>query len=148
MSTDLYSLENQENSTSKNTFTWIKCNESTSAQKVYFYHNKDKTQWAIEGLIGSYKDRNLLGYHFKIPYEEGDITKTYNLTSEFGAYHSTDSPGHETQTYRAEEAEVTISINTFTERATGSFKATFKDESAHMNVTGDFEMYEIQKEYP
>ncbi|MCF5688335.1 hypothetical protein [Pseudomonas sp. PA-1-3F] len=146
MSTDLYSLENQENSTSKNTFTWIKCNESTSAERVYFYHNKDKTRWAIEGLIGSFKDKNLLGYHFKIPYEEGNITKTYNLTTEFGGYHSIDYPNYAVTHYLAEEAQVTITINTFTQRATGSFKATFEDRSAHMNVTGDFEMFEIQYE--
>ncbi|MBI6658224.1 hypothetical protein YA0720_08695 [Pseudomonas carnis] len=147
MSTDLSSLKDHENSTPKNIFTWIKSNERTSAEKVYFYHNKDKTVWALEGVTGSFKDGDLLGYHFKIPYEEGDITKTYKLTSEFGAYHSIDYPSHATRAYRAEEAEVTITINTFTERATGSFKATFREQSAHMNVTGDFEMYYIQKEY-
>ena len=148
MSTDLYSLEDHENPTSKNTFTWIKCNESTSAKRVYFYHNKDKTGWALKGATGSIRNKNLLLYSFKIPYEEGNITKTYNLTYEFQAQESIDDPADAIITYMAEEAEVTITINTLTERATGSFKATFKDESAHMNVTGDFEMYEIQKEYP
>lgn len=146
MSTDLYSLENQENSTSKNTFTWIKCNESTSAERVYFYHNKDKTGWALKGATGSIRNKNLLLYSFKIPYEEGNITKTYNLTHEFQAQESIDDPADAVTIYMAEEAEVTITINTLTERATGSFKATFEDRSAHMNVTGDFEMFEIQYE--
>jgi len=148
MSTDLYSLEDHENPTSKNTFTWIKCNESTSAEIVYFYHNKDKTEWVLKGATGSISNKNLLVYRIKIPYEEGNITKTYNLTDEFYAREPIGDPANGFIIHRAEEAEVTITINTLTERATGSFKATFREQSAHMNVTGDFEMYYIQNEYP
>ncbi|MBV2082340.1 MULTISPECIES: hypothetical protein [Pseudomonas] len=145
MSTEFYFWkEDEKNLNSENTFTWtLDGGDKTLAETVVFVHNKEKTLWLFKGSIGTWKEANVFGFSFSLPYEEGDITETYNLTNEFQGYQSIRHPTLPIDGVRsciAQEAEVNISINTHTGKAEGSFSATFAGTCTDMNVNGTFTM--------